>query len=308
MSTSFGPAGPLPDPSILEGVTAAPFVRLPEPDTLFAARAARLDQLSQGSDLAPYLTFLRDLALAQHAILPGLPEPEPADPSALALAREHGMPALDRSRFAADPAFATTFDRFLAAAEPIAKPEAARVALARIATASAEERETLTANLLAEAIPPDAVAEHVYAAAALQVHGARRAARLDGAALVPVGDALCPACGGRPAVSVIVNWPKVHGARYCVCALCATWWNYVRVRCTACGSTKGIAYQEPEGGQGAIKAETCDTCNAYCKVLYLPVAHDMEPIADDVASLGLDMLMREGPYHRAAFNPFLLGY
>jgi len=27
-----------------------------------------------------------------------------------------------------------------------------------------------------------------------------------------------------------------------------------------------------------------------------------------VASLGLDLLMRSGPYRRGSFNPFLLGY
>lgn len=308
MSISSGPQGPLPDPSILEGVSTPPFVRLPEPATLFATRAERLDLLGQTSDLKPYLSFVGDLARAQASLVSDLPEPELPDAAALALAASHGMPALDHSRFTADAAFEIAFDRFLAAAEPIAMPEPARAALGRVAGASAVERDALVRNVLADTIPPDAVAEHVYAACVLQVHFAARAARLDPAALVPVGDALCPCCGGRPAVSLVVNWPKAHGARYCACALCGTWWNYVRVRCTACGSTKGIGYQEPEGGQGAIKAETCDACHAYCKVLYLTVAHDMEPLADDVASLGLDMLMRESPYHRAAFNPFLFGY
>ncbi len=34
----------------------------------------------------------------------------------------------------------------------------------------------------------------------------------------------------------------------------------------------------------------------------------LEPIADDVATLGLDMLVREAGYRRGAFNPYLLGY
>ncbi len=33
-----------------------------------------------------------------------------------------------------------------------------------------------------------------------------------------------------------------------------------------------------------------------------------EVVADDVASLALDLLMRGRPYRRAGFNPFLLGY
>ncbi len=50
--------------------------------------------------------------------------------------------------------------------------------------------------VLADAIPVAALAEHVFVAAALQVHFARLAAQLDAAALVPVGEGACPACGG----------------------------------------------------------------------------------------------------------------
>ena len=32
------------------------------------------------------------------------------------------------------------------------------------------------------------------------------------------------------------------------------------------------------------------------------------PFADDVATLALDMLVREGGYRRGSVNPFLLGY
>ena len=34
----------------------------------------------------------------------------------------------------------------------------------------------------------------------------------------------------------------------------------------------------------------------------------LEPVADDVATLGLDILLRETGYRRGAVNPFLLGY
>lgn len=308
MSQFSSSPGPIPDPSILEGVTVPPFARLPDPASLFKVRAERFDMLARNSDLAPYLLFLRDIAHAQNEIQDGLPFPDLPDAEAIARARTAEMPPLDRSHFTADASFETTFDRFLAAARPIRKPQLAQEALARVAAASPQERDTLVRTVLDDAIPPEAMAEHVYVAAAIQVHFARLAARLDAGALVPVGDALCPSCGGRPVASLIVNWPNAHGARYCACATCATWWNYVRVRCIACGTTKGIGYQEPEGGQGAIKAETCDECQSYGKVLYLPVAHDMEPVADDVASLGLDLLMRDGPYRRATVNPFLLGY
>jgi FdhE protein len=82
----------------------------------------------------------------------------------------------------------------------------------------------------------------------------------------------------------------------------------VRVKCLACGSTKGIGYQEVDGGAGTIKAETCDECSSYVKILYQHKDVGLDPIADDVASLGLDLLLRDGAYRRAGLNPYLLGY
>lgn len=57
-----------------------------------------------------------------------------------------------------------------------------------------------------------------------------------------------------------------------------------------------------------VKAETCDNCHGYVKVLYQTKDSGLEPLADDVASLGLDLLVREGGYRRGSFNPFLIGY
>jgi FdhE protein len=34
----------------------------------------------------------------------------------------------------------------------------------------------------------------------------------------------------------------------------------------------------------------------------------LDPVADDVATLALDLLLRESGYRRGAVNPFLLGY
>ena len=170
------------------------------------------------------------------------------------------------------------------------------------------ERDGMMRNVLADAIPMETLAEHVYVAAALQVHFARLAARLDASTLVPVGDGACPVCGGPPVSSLIVGWHGAHGARFCACSLCGTLWNYVRIKCTLCGSTKGIGYQEIEGGPGTVKAETCDSCRCYVKILHQHKDPALDPIADDVATLGLDLLVREGGYRRGSFNPFLIGY
>lgn len=297
-----------PDPTAIGDVSTPPFAVLPDPASLFAIRAARLRQLGASSEMAPYLDFVAGIVDAQAAILPALPEPEPPDSEALERAREFGMPPLDRTRFALDEAVETTLDRLFDAVRAVPKPETAANALGRVVRADALARTEMVANVLGHSIPVEALAEHVYVAAALQVHFARLASRLDVSKLVTVGDGVCPICGGPPVASLIVEWPTAHGSRFCACALCGSLWNYVRIRCTSCGTTKGIGYQEIEGGSGTIKAETCDECRTYVKVLHQHKDVGIEPVADDVASLALDLLMREGPYRRAAFNPFLLGY
>ena len=58
-----------------------------------------------------------------------------------------------------------------------------------------------------------------------------------------------------------------QATRFCACSLCGTLWNYPRIKCTLCGSTEGIAYQEIAGGPATVKAETCESCGSYVKML-----------------------------------------
>jgi FdhE protein len=89
--------------------------------------------------------------------------------------------------------------------------------------------------------------------------------------------------------------------------LCATAWNYVRAACTGCGESKGIALREVEGGTGAVKAETCDACRGYAKMFYQAKDMAIEPFADDLGSLGLDLMVSDAGWSRLAPNPFVLG-
>ncbi len=299
---------PRHDPIPIGEIAAPPFVRLPDPLTLFATRSLRFRTLAEGHQLGPYLLFLAAISECQHRIQKDLPEPDlPAD-DARARAREHAMPPLDRTRFTADAALDATLDRLLALAATIDMPDNARAALDRARGADAAARDGMVRSVLADAIPVETLADHVYIAAALQVHFARLAARLDPAALVPIGDGVCPACGGAPVASAIVGWKGAHGTRFCTCSLCATQWHVVRIKCVLCESTAGIAYEELDSGPDTVKAETCESCHGYVKILHQHKNPQLEPVADDVATLGLDLLLRESGYRRGAVNPFLLGY
>jgi FdhE protein len=298
---------PRPDPSRISTIPRPPFARLPDPAALFAGRAARFRSLAEGHDLRPYLRFLAGLADVQAVVQDGLPAPALPREEVERAAR-HAMPPLDRAGFAPGAEVHALIDRLAAAAGGLDMPDAARAALGRVAAAPEGERAAMIGNALADAIPFEAIAEHAFVAAVLQVHFARQAAALEASMLRPVGDGVCPACGGAPSASLVVGWPGAEGTRFCACALCATLWNYVRAKCTLCGSTKAISLREVEGGAGTVKAEVCGSCHGYVKVLYQQRDPRLDPVADDVATLGLDILVREQGYRRGGVNPFLAGY
>lgn len=302
------PSSAPPDPSVIGGVAKAPFVRLPDPAAVFARRAARLRVLAGSGELGPYLAMLADVADAQAAILPALPQAPSPSAEILDRARRFAMPPLDRTALEPDAPLRETCRRLFDALALAPKPDAAQAALGRLRAADDPSLDAMIAAALTETPPADALAESVFTAAALQVHFARLAAGLAGDSLVPVSVGVCPACGARPGVSVISGWYGAEGARYAACSLCATLWNEVRVKCLGCGSTEGVGYQEVEGQGGTIKAETCDVCEGYLKVLYLEKDAALDPVADDVASLALDQLLKETVYRRLGANPFLAGY
>ena len=296
------------DPVPIGEVVKPPFAQLPDPLAMFARRSRRLKALADGHALRSYLLLLAELSDIKHRVQDGLPNIVLPSADALARSRQHRMPPLDRARFAPDAAMDSVWQRLTAMAEAVAMPDAARAALQRVKSADAADQAAMMSAVLTNAIPVDRLAEHVFAAAALQVHFARLATGLDAGMLVAVGDGVCPACGGTPVASMMVGWSGAQGARFCACSLCGTLWNYPRVKCTLCGATKGIAYQEIAGGPATVKAETCESCRGYVKILHQHKDPSLDPVADDVATLALDLLLRDLGYRRGAVDPLLLGY
>ncbi|MEO3385308.1 formate dehydrogenase accessory protein FdhE [Mesorhizobium sp. CAU 1741] len=296
------------DMTAIGDVKTPPFARVPDPMRLFERRAKRFHQLSGADGIGPYLGFLAAIAEAQQALAETLPAGRPMEERTLDRALEHGMPPLDRNAFRPDDDFVSLSDMLFGRLEPIDKPAAAEASLAAVRAYDHGRMALAVADLMADSVPADAMAEYAYVAAALQLHFVRAASRLPERRLTSVGEGACPACGGPPVSSLIVGWPQAGGARFCSCALCATLWHHVRIKCTICSSTKGIRYQEIEDGPGTIKAETCSECGCYVKMLNQQKDVSLDPFADDVGSLGIDLLMRETKFRRGAFNPFLLGY
>ena len=55
-----------------------------------------------------------------------------------------------------------------------------------------------------------------------------------------------------------------------------------------------------------MKAETCDECGTYSKMAYQAKDMQADPYADDLATLGLDVMVGEAGWSRHAPNPLLL--
>ena len=76
--------------------------------------------------------------------------------------------------------------------------------------------------------------------------------------------------------------------------------------CITCGESRAISLEGIEGDAGIVKAETCGDCRTYAKMIYQAQDMKADSVADDLASLGLDVLVAEAGWSRHAPNPLLL--
>jgi FdhE protein len=299
-----------PRPGTVLGDVAKPvFAVLPDPASLFLGRSKRLEALAPKHELEPYLRFLAALTRAQHEAQPELERATLPSFERIGQALEYGMPPVSRTLFEADETALTTIERVCVRLADAKVPPQTAAALAAVRGATTEERRVMIAAALADTAPAEQdLARRVLVLAGLQVHFARMASMLEAGDLKPVAASACPVCGSAPMTSSVVGWPGAHNTRYCTCSLCGTMWNVVRVTCLLCSSTDGISYRAIEGRPDTVKAETCDKCRGYVKILYQVKDPALEALADDVATLGLDIMLAEEGWRRGGQNPFLLGY
>jgi len=119
---------------------------------------------------------------------------------------------------------------------------------------------------------------------------------------------VCPVCGTLPVSSIVRIGAQIDGCRYLGCALCATEWHLVRVTCSHCQDTEKIWFHSIEGGTPGIKAESCGKCRVYRKIFYQEKDPWVDAVADDLATLTLDIMMGEQGFSRASRNPMLWHY
>jgi FdhE protein len=286
-----------------------PRVSLPDRASVFATRAARLRQLAADSPVADYLLLMAQLVDAQQRALKDCAAPG-ASEDRLALAQAHGMPPLQAVGWPRDPMWrgilAQLVDDVSRGQNVPAEAVDVCRALRRAVDEDPESLEDLAEAVLSEQDQGVDGAAAPFVMAALQVYWTDLANRFDDKQLPVVSPfGVCPVCASLPVASVVRVGGQYEGYRYLCCSLCATQWHMVRVKCSHCEDVESVAYQAIDGRSPAIKAETCDHCHTYRKIFYQDKDLYVEPVADDLASLMLDVLVGEAGYSRASGNPLL---
>ena len=286
-----------------------PFLRLPARDSCFKDRAARFRQLASDHKLSDFLAFMADLATAQQAALANFPAVPLPEANQLALCKAHGMPPLAARNWIRAPAWRAALLE-IAEAVSARTPKAGQATIARLRGLDADSLEKLATAVLDGRLHDIdqnlELAASPFVAAALQVYWTHLATSLGPAAFGRSDPSnLCPVCASAPLASIVRIGGAEQGLRYLHCSLCSTEWHMVRAKCSNCESTRDITYYGIEGDRGIAKAEACAECGSYLKIFHMDKEPHVEPTADDLATLALDILMDEAGVQRSGPDLFL---
>jgi FdhE protein len=306
---------------------ATPFLHVPQRSTLFAERAMRLRQLARGHAMGDFLLFMADLAQTQHDRLAAFPSVPLPDDEALDRAARLGMPPLPASEWPRDPAWHGVL-RSLVADLRLKAPAGVQPTLERLAGNDGEWLEQQADCLLTGVMEGMDLATAPIVAATLQTYWAHMVSAVllpqeqrQGGRGHPFGriddETACPCCGSRPVASITRTSGESLGQRYLHCSLCSMQWHMLRIKCSHCLSTKSVAYQsldaagaDDDGSSRAatavVQAETCDDCGHYLKIMHTDRDPFVEPVADDLATITLDLLVSETGLQRHGVNLMLL--
>lgn len=323
-----------PEQIAVQAGQQVPFLRFPVRASVFAERETRLRQLAAGHPMRDYLMFVAEIARAQHETLQQHPAVALPTAEVIEQAARLGLPTLPATG-PRDPVWRTQLRGLLErlAARLVGNP--ALPAVQALRDADDDHLERQADRLLSGVMLDLDLGTAPLIAAGLQVHWTHRVLATQEARgadrLAPFGQtddlSHCPCCGSRPTASISRIGADESGYRYLHCALCSTQWHMVRIKCTHCLGTKGIGYQSlqalvesdaasarlskaeravREANAGAVQVETCEGCGHYLKIVHMAKNPEVDPVADDLATITLDLLVSETGLERHGVNLMLL--
>lgn len=289
------------------GVVAPDAIILPVPASRFARTESRLRALAHGHPMQDWLLFLAELSRSQHEAIATVEAVGAPSEAMIELAVNAQMPPLAADGHHRASIWYDALAHILDATQSMSLPAQARAVATGLRSRPRETVEVLADRFLRGQAPIEEAGAILYVAAALQVYFAMLAAKMPEGHLHPLPQrGLCPACGSTPSAGLITATGKTPGTRYLYCSLCSTAWNHVRAICITCGDSRHLTLEGIEGDAGVVKAETCGACRTYAKMIYQKQDAQADPYADDLATLGLDLLVAEAGWSRHAPNPLVL--
>ena len=318
-SPDYQPFQHTPEEIALRSSIDVPLLLLPKRGSVFADRALRLRQKAAGHAMRDYLMFMAVVCEAQHARLaqfPAVPLPTPAQAEAAAA---QGQALLAADHWPRDPAWRGELRALLAQVlEKLPADSPARAGVQAVIDLPDAALEQQADRLLAGITLGLDLAAAPLIAAGLQlywVHLVTGTSALGPTVFAPRENGnRCPCCASAPTASLTRVGGRQEGQRYLCCSLCAAQWLMERVQCSHCLSGKSVRYRGLQAADAAgdpdkapaIEAETCDECKHYLKTLHMARDVHAEPVADDLATLTLDLLVSEAGYTRSGTNMLLL--
>lgn len=296
----------LPENEIKQAAASytAPPLLFSNPKNLYQRRAARLRELAQDHPLADYLLFAAAIADAQLALLESMPIPQ--DPRLQALSGEQlANKPLDVKNWQRDPIWRKLLTALLEKLKPSANDQILTT-IEWLEKAADSELEELADNILAQEFATISSDKAVFVWAALSLYWLQLVQQIPHNAKQESTENLhcCPVCNTAPTAS-LVHFGSQQGLRYLHCALCESEWNMVRSQCSNCGQNKELDYWSIDDYMAAIRSESCGSCKSYLKIMFQEKEPKVEVIADDLASLFLDMEMEEKGFMKSGLNPFI---
>ncbi|MDY2948076.1 formate dehydrogenase accessory protein FdhE [Mannheimia varigena] len=274
------------------------------PKNLYSRRAKRLRELAQDNPFSEYLEFAANLVDIQLELLGSHPIANYSEKLTAYVESTQGDKPLNSKNFQRSDEWRilllAIIDKF--------KPYANDTVLSTIEwleKASMSELETLADYLLNERYEQVSADKAVFIWSALSLYWVQLTQQLPRTTRAEIGHKhFCPVCNSAPVTSVI-HFGEVQGLRYLHCSLCESEWHVVRSKCTNCDESGKLDYWSLDKIEAAVKAESCGDCHSYLKVLYQDKDINVEPVADDLASLFLDSEMEQKNFTRSGLNPFL---
>lgn len=281
-----------------------PALLFSNPKNLYQHRAERFRTLAKNHPFADYLLFAADIVEAQLTLLQE--HPIPVEPKLENLTKEQlAKQPLNIQHWQRAPAWRELLRGLLAKIKTNAKDHLLPT-IEWLEKASNSELEEMADQLLTQQFDKVTSDKAVFIWATLSLYWLQLAQQLPRNTRRESSEELhyCPVCHSAPTAS-LVHFGASQGLRYLHCSLCESEWNVVRAQCTNCNQAEKLEYWTMDNELAPVRAETCGSCKSYLKIMFQEKDPKLEIVADDLATIFLDVEMEEHNFMRSGFNPYL---